>query len=57
MKVIDFGFSTEIKNKDDFLNVALGTPLYMAPEVHERNYKGIEADLFSLGVLLFVLVT
>ena len=30
----------------------------MAPEVHERRpYKGVAADIFALGVTLFILVT
>ena len=36
-----------------------GTPGYMAPEMFIRGgkYKGIEVDLFALGVVLFILVT
>ena len=33
-----------------------GTPLYMAPELIEGSYGG-KVDLWSLGVLLYVLVS
>lgn len=33
-----------------------GTPYYIAPEVL-RGYYGIECDIWSLGVLLFLLLT
>jgi hypothetical protein len=35
----------------------MGTPLYMAPELWERNTPTIESDVYALGVLLFHLVT
>ena len=34
-----------------------GTPLYMAPELFERASPGVTSDIYSLGVLLFNLVT
>ena len=37
-KLVDFGFATTIKDEEK-LNLALGTPLYMAPEiVKEQPY-------------------
>ena len=37
LKLVDFGFSTCIFGKDGqgYLSTALGTPTYMAPEIHE----------------------
>jgi len=35
----------------------LGTPLNMAPEILEEKRYGIEADLYSLGVSLFQMLT
>ena len=54
-KICDFGFATFYKkNLDDFL----GTESHAAPEVlHHRHYDGFKADIFSLGVILFTLVT
>jgi len=60
VKVADFGLATEISgNNSDtgFLTVKAGTRGYMAPEISEKNseYRGYQADLFALGVILFVL--
>lgn len=55
IKLADFGFSTlveeGIKNK-----TRLGTGSYMCPElVAKKYYDAKKADVFSLGVILFVL--
>ena len=55
IKYVDFGFGTD---QTGILNVFLGTPNYSAPELHlKRPYYGKPEDIFSLGVMLFVLVT
>lgn len=38
------------------LRSRVGTPVYMAPEVFQRNF-GKESDMWSLGVLLFQLIS
>ena len=36
---------------------SVGTPFYMAPELHEKRvHNGSEVDVFSLGVILFSIV-
>jgi len=51
----DFGFSTN--KKIDKLNAYRGTFTYMAPEIKEYSYyDGRETDIFSVGVILFILV-
>ena len=54
VRLIDFGLSKASKNKN--LSTVAGTPYYMAPEVLEGSY-GQKADLWSLGVLLYTLVS
>lgn len=56
-KIIDFGFSTCIE-KDKKIKIFCGTPSYMAPEVVQRKeYRGEGADVWALGVMLFVCIT
>ena len=63
IKFADFGFSTG-KNIDSLTSFA-GSNTYIAPEIKalknaaegdRKPYKGSEADLFSIGVILFLLV-
>ena len=56
-KFIDFGFSTCIE-ADKKIKIFCGTPSYMAPQVIQRKeYRGETADIWALGVLLFVSLT
>ena len=61
LKLIDFGVATTFinsKNKKKKLNRKVGTPYYAAPEILERRqYEGDKVDIFSIGALLFVLMT
>ncbi|XP_020700428.1 CBL-interacting protein kinase 2-like [Dendrobium catenatum] len=59
LKVSDFGLSAlaESKRKDGLLHTTCGTPAYVAPEVINRHgYDGAKADIWSCGVILFVLI-
>lgn len=62
IKVIDFGISCPLSgNKNNGFcerGEKVGTLGYMAPEIIlECKYQPIMADLFSLGVIIFILVT
>jgi serine/threonine protein kinase len=60
IKLADFGFATFLqgKNNDGKLTTPLGTMAYAAPEILMRKpYDGTKSDIFSLGVVLFVMVT
>ncbi|XP_042209356.1 serine/threonine-protein kinase SIK1-like isoform X1 [Homarus americanus] len=56
MKIADWGFSNYYTPADT-LNTWCGSPPYAAPEVFEgKKYIGPEIDIWSLGVVLYVLV-
>ena len=60
IKLTDFGFATLLcgKDHDDKLYTLNGTELYMAPEMHVGDaYNGTAVDVFSLGVILFVMIS
>ncbi|CAD6258704.1 unnamed protein product [Miscanthus lutarioriparius] len=59
LKVSDFGLSalSESKRQDGLLHTTCGTPAYVAPEVISKTgYDGAKSDIWSCGVVLFVLV-
>jgi serine/threonine protein kinase len=57
IKIIDFGFATITGGVAKKLSIFCGTPSYMAPEiVNKQQYLGPNADMWALGVLLFVML-
>nr|ACQ83479.1 CBL-interacting protein kinase 07 [Physcomitrium patens] len=57
LKVSDFGLSALPHQEDGLLHTTCGTPNYVAPEVLDNNgYDGAVADIWSCGVILFVLM-
>lgn len=57
IKIGDLGFSKQLKTLDEEMRTYCGTPLNMAPEVMNRRLYNYKADLWSIGVLIFLLVT
>lgn len=61
VKLIDFGLSTMLEPGQFGTKSRVGTPGYMAPEILNDDSESVEydssIDMFSLGVLTFVLLT
>ena len=58
LKLIDFGFAQKFNKKNNIINNTEGSDTYSAPELrkgHITGYDGVKSDIFSLGVLLFVI--
>ncbi|KAJ9062570.1 Serine/threonine-protein kinase, variant 4 [Entomophthora muscae] len=56
LKVADFGFA-KILPSQALTETACGSPLYMAPEVLKKNKYNASADLWSIGTVLYEMVT
>lgn len=54
LKVADFGFAAHTANNS--LATQCGTPNYVAPEILENRQYGCAVDMWSVGVLTFVLL-
>ena len=51
--LMDFGTGEELSGT----NRLIGTPLYLAPEIFDGQKASVQSDIYSLGVLLFYLLS
>ncbi|CAA6656784.1 unnamed protein product [Spirodela intermedia] len=56
LKIADFGFARPLQPRG-LAETLCGSPLYMAPEIMQLQKYDAKADLWSIGVILFQLVT
>ncbi|KAI5302007.1 Serine/threonine-protein kinase [Ascosphaera atra] len=56
LKVADFGFARHLAEAS-LADTMCGSPLYMAPEILRSKGYGAEADLWSIGTVLYEMVT
>lgn len=57
VKLGDFGFSRELANRE-LMQTQCGSPIYAPPEIVEhKEYDGRKADMWSLGVCIFAIVS
>lgn len=57
IKVADLGLSKYVANSEMPNLTMCGTPLYMSPQIVKRNDYTSKTDIWSLGVLLFEMLT
>ncbi|RXN09962.1 death-associated kinase 3 [Labeo rohita] len=56
IKLIDFGIAHQIKHGNEFKNI-FGTPEFVAPEIVNYEPLGLEADMWSIGVITYILLS
>jgi len=57
-RIMDFGIARSVKGKGiTGAGVLIGTPEYMSPEQVEGREAGPRSDLYSLGIVLFEMLT
>lgn len=56
IKLADFGLARQFQT-EDLASTQCGTPLYMAPEIFDGKPYDIKADLWSIGCILYEMVT
>lgn len=58
VKLCDFGFTREYEGKMSYLQTFCGTICYSAPEMLKgEKYAGEKVDVWSLGIILYALLT
>ena len=57
LKVGDLGFSKQLTDLDQEILTYCGTPLNMAPEIMNGRPYTYKVDIWSIGVLIFLLLT
>ncbi|GAB9473200.1 Camk protein kinase [Globisporangium polare] len=56
IKLADFGFAKQVQVDGEGLATACGTPGYVAPEILQARPYGKEVDIWSIGVITYILL-
>ncbi|KAM6165186.1 LOW QUALITY PROTEIN: death-associated protein kinase 1-like [Erethizon dorsatum] len=56
IKIIDFGLAHKIDFRNEFKNV-FGTPEFVVPEIVNYELLGLEAEMWSIGVITYILLS
>ena len=57
IKLTDFGFATRYNPDGEILTQQLGTPMYMAPELCKEEAYDFKVDVWSTGIIAYILLT
>ncbi|RME00435.1 MAG: serine/threonine protein kinase, partial [Deltaproteobacteria bacterium] len=57
MKISDFGVAKAVESTAASMLTHIGTPAYMAPEQFSGKGYGFNADLYSVGIILYEMLT
>ncbi|MHC4608279.1 MAG: serine/threonine-protein kinase [Planctomycetota bacterium] len=59
VKLIDYGLASDEQAKQRLTQVkhAMGSPSYMSPEQAKGEQTGVESDLYSCGILMFLMLS
>ena len=55
VKVIDFGLSKKVESTSELMTTRCGSPCYVSPEVVLSNGYTSKAEVWSLGIILYLL--
>ena len=56
VKIADFGLATKLAHADEKHFTMCGTPNFISPEIVSQSAHGLEADIFSLGCMIYTLL-
>ena len=56
IKISDFGLA-RLNNENNLMDTICGSPIYMAPEIMKYNKYDNKADIWSLGIIFYELLT
>lgn len=56
IKISDLGFASKV-DREKGMDLVLGTPLYMAPELVRQQKYDEKVDVWSLGVIVYQLLS
>ena len=57
LKIADFGLATVIEDQSKKLYLRCGSPGYVAPELLQEKGYNCQADIFSVGVIFYIILT
>lgn len=56
IKIADFGLAVEFNTDEDLIFGTAGSPDYIAPEILNKHYYNKKVDIWSCGVILYILL-